>query len=380
MKKTILLFSCLLSTVLCIGQNLKEDEEWARLIDYVNSRYVQSYVEQRWDVGLNEKDKNNFTNHIMPSLDGKAIGEALDKEGLTSILTQYGFGKTHDKVVTPLQSKYVVPANLRTLEKALDLSIFDEDVSQLLTNTRESLKSELDYRYKPEVKKEDTPAVSSTKKERREKRAKRETQPREDSDMSWVPYLILLILLACLFFYTRKRTTWERFRVKILDSKSIEDKFAQNVSVDKDFALLRNKIASLESEILNLKALTQKLSAKPSSDVGYRQTKNEVPAAPPKASFPTVFVKNFGEGVLKVVEQSEAEFQLALLSDSSATFTFCGDVSKALANSDGTFDYVSDKIGSVADAKSIITETPGTVLKQEEGKWRVVQKAKIKFV
>ena len=380
MKRLILILSCLCSTLLCFGQDLKEDAEWARVIDYVNSSYVKTFCEKRCqEEDLSQNDVNNYNKGIAPSLEGRTIGNSLTRDELKDVLMRNGFKGAYNKVAAPLEAKYEQSADVRSINNALDLLSIDEKTQSYLGETKESLKKELTLRYTPQVKQEETPVVDKPKKERREKRAKRETQPKEESDMSWVPYVILLVLIAGLFFYTRKRTTGARIRTKVLKHDKIYEIFAENKNVDREIALLKNKIASLESEIASLK----KLSEKTASDNGYRQTKEEAPAppaAPPKPSFPPVFVKNFGEGVLKVVEQSEAQFQLELFSDSSAKFSFCGDVLKALANSDGTFDYVSDKIGSVGDAKDIITEAPGTALKQEEGKWQVVQKAKIKFV
>lgn len=381
MKRLLLIMSCLCLAVHCFGQDLKEDAEWARLIDYVNSSYVKSFCEQRCQEDLSTTDVNNYKNCIAPSLEGITISHSLTRDELKSVLINNGFRGAYNKVAAPLEAKYKQSANFRTIYNALDLHSIDEKTQSYLVEIGESLKKELTLRYNPETKQEETPDVFKSNGERIVNNM--ETQPKEESNMSWVPYVILLTLIAGLFFYTQKRTTWNRFRVKILESKSIEDKFAQNYHVDEEVKRLKNRITSLDSEIESLKTLIQKLSEKASSENGYRQTKEEVPVtsvAPPKHCFPAVFVKNFGEGVLKVVEQSEAQFQLELLSDSNAKFSFCGDVLKALANSDGTFDYVSDKIGSVADANDIITETPGTALKQEEGKWLVVQKAKIKFV
>lgn len=378
MKRLLLIMSCLCLTVHCFGQDMKEDAEWARLIDYVNSSYVKSFCEQRCQEDLSTTAVNNYKNCIAPSLEGGTISHSLTRDELKSVLINNGFIGAYNKVAAPLEAKYKQSADFRTINNALDLNSIDEKTQSYLVEIRESLKKELTLRYNPETKQEERPDVFKSNGERRVNNM--ETQPKEESNMSWLPYVILLTLIAGLFFYTQKRTTWNRFRVKILESESIEDKFAQNYHFDEEVNRLKNRITSLDSEIESLKTLIQKLSEKASSENGYRQTKEEVPVTPPKPCSSAVFVKNFGEGVLKVVEQSEAQFQLELLSDSNAKFSFCGDVLKALANSDGTFDYVSDKIGSVADANDIITETPGTALKQEEGKWLVVQKAKIKFV
>lgn len=384
MKRIVLIFFFLFSSALCFGQNLKDDAEWTSLIDYVNASYVKSFCEQRCQEDLSEKDVKNYQNGIAPSLEGFSIGNKTpSRDVLKSLLINNGFKGAYNKVANHLESKYGLPVDERTLNNALDITSIDEKTQAYLVRTKESLDKELQVRYNPPVvqKDDNTPEEYKAKKEKRVKKEKRERELNESPNYGWVAVLAVfeLFLIVYLFFKLKKLTSWDRIRKKILKSESIAEKFTQNQEFDRQLGILKSKISSLETDLGTLKSATQKLSTKPSPDAGYRQTKNDTPPTPPKPVYPPVFVKNFGEGLLRVVDKSEAQFQLDLLSESSAKFSFCGDVSKALANSDGTFDFVCEQSGSVVDAKSITTLEHGTALRQEDGKWKVVQKAKIKF-
>ncbi len=90
------------------------------------------------------------------------------------------------------------------------------------------------------------------------------------------------------------------------------------------------------------------------------------------------FAKNFGNNLLKVVSQDEAQYELELTTANESTFTYCGDLVTACSNRDAIFDGVCQLIGNIQSATKISTIEKGTAA-LENGKWKVIKKAIIKF-
>ena len=93
------------------------------------------------------------------------------------------------------------------------------------------------------------------------------------------------------------------------------------------------------------------------------------------------FLCNEGNGVLKeVVSIADAQFRLTFDEKGSdlGTFAFCGDVVKAKANKDATFDGVASCEGN-GIGQNIETITSGTCKPIGNGYWQVMEPAIIKF-
>ena len=93
------------------------------------------------------------------------------------------------------------------------------------------------------------------------------------------------------------------------------------------------------------------------------------------------FLRNEGNGVLKeVVSIADAQFSLTFdeMGSDLGTFAFCGDVFKARANKDATFDGVASCEGN-GIGQNIATLNPGTCKSIGNGYWQVMEPAIIKF-
>lgn len=90
------------------------------------------------------------------------------------------------------------------------------------------------------------------------------------------------------------------------------------------------------------------------------------------------FAKNFGDNLLKVVSQEEAQYELEQTTANESIFTYCGDFMTACSNRDAIFDGVCQLIGNIRSATKITTIEKGTAT-LENGKWKVIKKAIIKF-
>ena len=90
------------------------------------------------------------------------------------------------------------------------------------------------------------------------------------------------------------------------------------------------------------------------------------------------FAKNFGDNLLKVVSQEEAQYELEQTTANESIFTYCGDFMTACSKRDAIFDGVCQLIGNIRSASKITTIEKGTAT-LENGKWKVTKKATLKF-
>ena len=373
MKRLFVSLLFLVLASICFGQDLKNSSEWTKLIDYICSRYAQTYCEKRCgEDDLSQSSIDKYNNGIKQNLDGKKLGEAVGRQELKDIMLNNGWPKAYNDVVARLQTKYDQDPTSRTLDSALDLSVLEKDRIKYLEGMKESLKRELEERYAPAPPKVEAPKTQSGD--------SKDDSRQRSSSFGWkLLSLLEMLLLIGLIVFMLNRTSEERIKSIVYNSGRLEEKYVQKGDLDglvskKD---IKKQFESLESDIQRIKESVPKQS----QNVEYRQQKVVEVPVPPQPTYAPVFVKNFGGGLLRVVDlESEAQFRLDLVNESTANFSFCGDVSRALANSDGTFDYVCDQEGSVSDAKEIQTATPGSATKQVDGKWLVTVKAKIVFV
>lgn len=91
-----------------------------------------------------------------------------------------------------------------------------------------------------------------------------------------------------------------------------------------------------------------------------------------------LYLKNFRDGLLMECTESDAQFKAIDVSDSKASFLFCGDVATAIATKDATFTGVCELIGWYNEARSLSMVSEGVVRPYSEGKWEVVKMAQIK--
>ena len=91
-----------------------------------------------------------------------------------------------------------------------------------------------------------------------------------------------------------------------------------------------------------------------------------------------VYLKNFRDGIMTECKKADAQFLIKNMSDTKASFSFCGDVSAALATKDATFSDVCALMGWNNDVQSIVEISAGEVSKLSDGKWKVVKMALLK--
>ena len=94
---------------------------------------------------------------------------------------------------------------------------------------------------------------------------------------------------------------------------------------------------------------------------------------------PQIFVKHHNHGIMRECDQTNAQYRLLEVKDNLANFEFCGNIEKAIKNSDTVFDYVADIQGETYNASTITTSECGIVQHLEDGQWKVIKKATLKF-
>lgn len=343
MKKYLLsLLFFIALPLICQSQVIVDSGKWGKLIDYVNSKYALAYC---------EKIDTNAYNRIKPSIKDN-IDEAKSEKQLKSILKRNGCGDIYKKVVKPLHYKYNAKRAERTLDYALDLSELGQNIPGRLEAAQSVLREQIGQIF----------AQPASEKGSRYK-----------SGIFGVYALLVfemaLIVVFCVIML--RQTSAERIHSIIDDKLMRATAKSDNKS---EIQKLNKRIDSLESKVKELTSLIS--DTRNASSIESR--KPEVKTQPSRPRPTCVYVKNFKEGLLRVVEESEAQYKLELINESKAQFSFCGDVERALHNFDGTFDHVCEWKGSISDAKEIENEKPGTAEKEPDGsKWKVTGKAKI---
>lgn len=160
-----------------------------------------------------------------------------------------------------------------------------------------------------------------------------------------------------------------------------------------DIEKIKEKIAGFENELTGSKNKTILNTPQQSKPNNPRKqepivkfsnngtTEKIVPTQPPEtADSEYIYVKHFKEGILEVAPKEQAFFQVTFeVGSKEGCFEFIGDVRKAIANKNSILDDVCETLNFNRNATQINTNNWGKCVKQQDGRWKVTQKAKLSF-
>ena len=368
MRKLLILFF-VLSGIFCSAQNIdtaKFNSDWEKLIDYVNSQYVKTYIESQG----NTPDYEIYVKNIKPIIENHSIDNPLTYDSLSILLNENSWSKTEEVIVEIIKERKDLEE--RTISILLDVTCLPEKIVKVLSNKKTELKSEIESKYTVEQ-------VVGKK-----SNVKQETKKTENMEQivsyDWIAILLLFfaVIAIVVVFIFWERMIFPRKVSRVVDSqtKSYKEKLIFGEKA-KEFYDLKNQINELEKQIFNLK---QKLEAKSAqiekSATPETQTKTEqIPQQPPKE---VKYARYFDNGTLSECDVNVAQYKLTLINPQSAKFVFCGNKEHAIAQRDAVLKDVCDYSGYNSSMKSFKTTSEGEAI-LENGKWKVTKKSSIKF-
>lgn len=347
------------------SQSMKK-KTFENLVDYVNCRYVVTYIESRKD---NPDEKENFDKYERYIKDNVNcnIDNPLAFEELSELLSENGWAKTDSNLVHIInQNKEKYDESLGVKE-LIALIVSTDKLSEAFQNKLNNEKLNLSKKI--------------------DKYITNETDPPSDPNA----FNFFLILLICIYFlallslaiFVGYRTRRNKIIVTVLGSQRIKNEFAKqnqfeiiNAGAQTDNKLssqlfeVDRKLSRLESELEILK--------------NQLKTSNEDIRSGPLAELPkdlkVKYLKTAPGGIFNNVFDSPngCYFKLYEIEGSNAKFEFCGNIEEAIANRSAIFDETSEPFNPPENATQIITRTPG-IATLVDGKWKVKDKAIIKF-
>lgn len=209
--------------------------------------------------------------------------------------------------------------------------------------------------------------------------------------LSYVSIPIFLILIILLWI----RTNRDRIINTVLDSQRINKKYldedmkklkstntahgSNNMNLDKRISNLEIQLNSIISRLDSIEPYLKLLMKDDlNSQKNSTQEKNQLPQTVSKI---VKYLKTAKDGVFNNTYDTPAGcyYELFNINGNQADFKFYGDSTEAIANKNAVFDNVCESSGISTTAKKVISDEPGILTSLSDGKWKVTQKAKIRF-
>ncbi len=199
----------------------------------------------------------------------------------------------------------------------------------------------------------------------------------------WV-YIVLAVLLAAVValaiwtFLLNRKMARNRHSPKRQDDSALFSRNSDAGNLQPQINILQDRVAYLEKEAA---LWDEKCSAIEKELSSMRNLSSQPTNVQPKVEEQsnTIYVKNFRDGELKKCSEEEAQFCLIETQQGILAFEFCGNTESAMANRDATFDGVCNRHGNPNNATKIVNENRGTVISVASDRWKVVEKATVKF-
>jgi hypothetical protein len=194
----------------------------------------------------------------------------------------------------------------------------------------------------------------------------------------WITIIVEGVLLIITFsyllskyFYLNDRIDRNKLRFENYSNKNStsNNNFSNGKAFEDKLQSLERRIGTLQQEISDFKNNSRQIGAGNHSFVIQSPSSEK-------------FLK-MKSGVYLSQESPTAnnsKYKIFDMQGNSAKFEFCGNEREAIANREAFFDNVCDDSNYSIDAKRVINEQPGMVELQNDGKWKVIIKAKIKFL
>ena len=394
MKKSILLNTALFLTSFCFGQVTITKQDFDKLVDYANCKYVQSFIEK------NDASKPYFNDFylkkVKPSFDTVSIDNPLNYEQIKKLLMNNMPALALAEKINKRKDKYTEFQDNISLLKSLMTSKWNNvDLSKTATDIQNEIfaKFDLDKEKKilkfPENEIVSNQPVQSTSQVEELQPQLKQLQDQYESPANdikteyqkslrslkislYIDLGILLLLILAVFVLLIKLTSKNRIINYILNSQRVTEKFNLRGNIqtvpykltDADINLIVDRVIKCmrldESEVINKKETIRE--GDESLKKSYKYLKGQT-----------------GKIFSRAENSSENSFfRLFDENDDYAFFEFNGDEAEAIANRIFSADVCNIISGSYQDAHEVTTSKPGKV-KRIGDQWEVVEPVQIKL-
>jgi len=366
-----ILFLCGFS---CVAQTINQNE-FEKIVDYVNCRYAKAYIE---NTNASQSDKDAYNNKIKAHLENNSFDSHLSYTDLYNLLKNNSWGQTANNLIkVRKESKKFADISSKTNLEIIDYIIeisgnFKTDIGD---KTIKEVETELKERYAN--KPQETPKVVEKAIEPTPLQTV-QVATENKNEYHWVIWLIIALegILLCVFSYFLYRL-WKRCNK--LKRMLIE---RENSNKSSSVEMFEAKLQQLEREFGELQEKVRNIKLEPISPNTIK-TEDKIIETPVNVQEPKIsYIKYFRTKQGKVLQeevsnQSDASFKIYDINNNEAKFEYCGGV----VNPDFFTEICTfeNNPADVPHKKEIRTTAYGTV-KKDNNNWVIDKPAKIKFI
>lgn len=370
-----------------LSQNKITKSEFNSLVDYANSKYVMTFV--------NQKEKNNeayfetYKKNIESTLKETSLNN-LDKNiNFEDLKSKFENNPTAQKLVIEINNKRKVEYDeKKTDEELIKILVVSEWAEIDLKEISQQVQKQLEEKY-----------LNSTSSNKKENRAEVEASSNRnlksknklDEINDDIRTLRIQIIFLYILFVLLTITLIVVIIMLLKKNRDSRDKRKWD-ELDRNYNLLKNKNQVLKKEVDELSIRVNRAEKHLVGEVQYEPQKNNMNEVKtkhiPKSTdlkgkvFATeeIFFKTKNGKVLqeKLLSAQESAFKVYDINYNEAKFDYCGGV----VNPD-FFDGVcnfENNPAKIESIRNIETTTPGIVKKDNNDDWVVETPAIIKFV
>lgn len=398
-KVTIIINLIILFGFTCIAQNKIVKTEFEHLIDYANCQYLMAFIEN-YDA---EKPyiKDTYEKSVKPVLQ-KASLDDLNSIPTFEIIKSLFQGNSNNAALQLAER-----INKRKLN--YDYSPDNDDLLKLLTaeswndinltSTATKVQNDIRKKYnlgiisQQDIVNDKTIENSEKVEELQEKNQTlqqrveflenqiNELKTIEQEPLNynyWIALIATWLVMIILFFISRRKNhqhnehNRDQIITTVLESKRIANRISSgnHNNTSPNIKSIEDKIALIEKQIIQLQ---NKEASK-----GENEFKEFVEIKNPPNSDDKFFKSKNGKILIEELYSSaDSSFRVFNITGNDANFEYCGGV----INPDFFTDVCSfvNNPSDVPNKTRITTTIPGTVKKDSNNKWEIIEKAKIKF-
>lgn len=389
--------SVILLTLVCFQgvafATSSENEQWDKLVDYVNCRYVRAYIDGYVLSKPEGNDVKLYKENIKPLLDnigeisfsdGAVIfsgGNPLKYEELSDLLRKNQWTGTDGKLAS------VINERKKNVGDVKELVSIDNFVLQMQNYLREDygalcklFSSNSDYSKEIAKLKAEIESLS----EQLKSKGSEVNTYRSNADFWFLTaivfmFLFLVVVALVVFFFFKYSKDMKQLRLDKEHYKSMCSELeADKVGKEKEIDQLTIQNSKLENKLVEL----QKTGSNPNEKVVEVKEQKQTVVLPenPKKEIRYFQYPNANLEVKQLFESESPNFYYKAIMEGSsrAKFEFCGKSEKAINNSDSYLANACEYKDIPANATKIYTDVLG-VLVLQGNVWKVEKKALIHF-